>query len=262
MPESVTVVRAARLLDVVRGTIVRPGVLVVQGDRILRVGGRDVPAGATSIDLGDVTLAPRAHRRAHPPHRASSSGDWFAAPVRETAADAALRACCNAGRTLRAGFTTVRDVGAGGFSDVALMRAIDAGRVDGPADRARRATPSASPAATATRPGGRPGVLERGWKDGVADGVDEVIKAVRYQIKHGAKVIKVCATAGVLSFEGPVGAQQLTIEELRAIVGEARRHGLRVAAHAHGDRRDHGRGPGRRGLHRARLHPDDAGRSR
>jgi imidazolonepropionase-like amidohydrolase len=64
--------------------------------------------------------------------------------------------------------------------------------------------------------------------------VDECIKAVRYQIKHGAKLIKICATAGVLSFEGPVGAQQFNAEELAAIVAETRRHGLKVAAHAHG----------------------------
>ena len=70
--------------------------------------------------------------------------------------------------------------------------------------------------------------------EGVADGVAGVLQAVRYQIKYGAGVIKICATAGVLSFEGPVGAQQLTIEEMRAIVEEAHRHGLRVAAHAHG----------------------------
>jgi imidazolonepropionase-like amidohydrolase len=68
----------------------------------------------------------------------------------------------------------------------------------------------------------------------VADGVDEVVKAVRYQIKHGARVIKVCVTAGVLSFEGPVGAQQYGPDELEAIVAEAARHGIKVAGHAHG----------------------------
>jgi len=77
-------------------------------------------------------------------------------------------------------------------------------------------------------------VLERGIESGIADGKDEVIAAVRYQIKHGAKVIKTCATAGVLSFEGPVGAQQYSDEELEALVTEAHRHGLKVAAHAHG----------------------------
>jgi imidazolonepropionase-like amidohydrolase len=77
-------------------------------------------------------------------------------------------------------------------------------------------------------------VLEGGPAEGVADGVADVLKAVRYQIKHGARVIKVCATAGVLSFEGPAGAPQYSPEELRAIVEEANRHGIRVAAHAHG----------------------------
>jgi imidazolonepropionase-like amidohydrolase len=79
-----------------------------------------------------------------------------------------------------------------------------------------------------------PGILEQDPKSGVADGPWEVVQAVRYQIKHGAQVIKTCATAGVLSMEGPVGAQQYTEEELRAMVEEAARHGIKVAAHAHG----------------------------
>jgi imidazolonepropionase-like amidohydrolase len=79
-----------------------------------------------------------------------------------------------------------------------------------------------------------PGVVPPEFVSGTADGVDEVLKAVRYQVKHGAKVIKICATAGVLSFEGPAGAQQYSLEELRAAAGEAHRHGLRIAAHAHG----------------------------
>jgi imidazolonepropionase-like amidohydrolase len=82
--------------------------------------------------------------------------------------------------------------------------------------------------------GRAPGILESGPQQGVADGRDEVLKAVRYQIKHGAKVIKICATAGVMSFEGPVGAQQYSDEELRTVVAEAKLHGVKVAAHAHG----------------------------
>ena len=82
--------------------------------------------------------------------------------------------------------------------------------------------------------GWSPGILEQTWRDGVADGPDEVVKSVRYQIKHGAKVIKTCATAGVLSFEEAVGAQQYTFEELKAMVDEAARHDIKVAAHAHG----------------------------
>ena len=82
--------------------------------------------------------------------------------------------------------------------------------------------------------GWAPGLLELGPEQGVADGPDAVTRAVRYQIKHGARVIKLCATAGVLSFEGSVGAQQMDDAELRAAVREAQRHGIPVAAHAHG----------------------------
>ena len=229
---AVTVVRAARLLDVTRGTIVRPGVLVIAGDRIRSVGPAAVPAGASTIDLGDVTLLPGLID-AHTHLTGEIDGDWVAAPVRETAADLALNGARNAARTLRAGFTTVRDVGAGGFSDVALMRATESGKVLGP-----RIIPAGNAIGITgghcDQTGWKPGVLETDWKQGVADGVDEAVKAVRYTAKHGAKVIKVCATAGVLSFEGPVGAQQLSAAELAAIVAEARRHGLKVAAHAHG----------------------------
>jgi imidazolonepropionase-like amidohydrolase len=79
-----------------------------------------------------------------------------------------------------------------------------------------------------------PGILERGPDDGVADGAEEIQKAVRYQIKHGAKWIKMCATGGILSYDATVGAQQYSESELRAGVDEAARHGLRVAVHAHG----------------------------
>ena len=125
------------------------------------------------------------------------SGDWVTRSVRELPADAALRGARNARLTLLAGFTTVRDVGAGGFADISLMKAIDAGMVIGP-----RMIPSAHAIGITgghcDETGWAPGVNELSWKEGVADGVDEVVKAVRYQIKHGAKVIKVCATAGVL----------------------------------------------------------------
>ena len=161
------------------------------------------------------------------------SGDWVTRPVRETAADEALRGASNAVKTLMAGFTTVRNVGAGGFSDVSLMKAIDAGLIQGPRIiPAGHAIGITGGHCDAT--GWAPGVLELGPKDGVADGVDQVVEAARYQIKHGAKVIKVCATAGVFSYDATLGAQQLSDAELRAVVEEANRHGLKVAAHAHG----------------------------
>jgi len=226
------VVRAARMVDVTRGQLVAPAVVVISGDKIRSVGASDVPAGARTIDLGDLTLLPGLID-AHTHLTADIAGDWVTRSVRELPADAALRGARNARVTLLAGFTTVRDVGAGGFADISLMNAINDGMVIGP-----RMIPSAHAIGITgghcDETGWAPGVNELSWKAGVADGVDEVVKAVRYQIKHGAKVIKVCATAGVLSFDASVGAQQLSDEELRAIVQEANRHGLKVAAHAHG----------------------------
>src|SRR5215213_9351190 len=226
------VVRAARMVDVTRGQLVAPAVVVISGDKIRSVGAADVPAGARTIDLGDLTLLPGLID-AHTHLTSDISGDWVTRSVRELPADAALRGARNARVTLLAGFTTVRDVGAGGFADISLMKAIDAGMVPGP-----RIIPSAHAIGITgghcDETGWAPGVNELSWRDGVADGVDEVVKAVRYQIKHGARVIKVCATAGVLSFDATVGAQQLSDEEMRPIVEEATRHGLKVAAHAHG----------------------------
>jgi imidazolonepropionase-like amidohydrolase len=226
------VLKAARMLDVEAGRIVSPAVIVVEDERIADVNPDSVPAGAQVIELGDRTLLPGLMDM-HTHLTLDIEGDWVHRPVKETAADAALRGARNAWRTLQAGFTTVRDIWALGFSDVALMRAIDNGLVVGP-----RVVPSGHGLSITGGhceiTGFAPGILEMGPKEGTADGVDEVLKAVRYQIKHGAKVIKICATAGVLSFEGPVGAQQYTSEEMDAIVQEAARHGVRVAAHAHG----------------------------
>ena len=226
------VVRAAQMVDVARGELVTPAVVVVADGKIVSIGAAGVPSNARVVDLGDLTLLPGLID-AHTHLTYDISGDWVSRSVRELPADAALRGARNARVTLLAGFTTVRDVGSTGFADVSLMKAIDAGLVPGP-----RMIPSAHAIGITgghcDDTGWAPGVNELGPKEGVADGVDEAIKAVRYQIKHGAKVIKVCATAGVLSFDATVGAQQLSDAELQAIVKEAARHGLKVAAHAHG----------------------------
>ncbi|HWA57328.1 MAG TPA: amidohydrolase family protein [Gemmatimonadales bacterium] len=227
--QSTTAITARRMLDLRGGRMIENPVVVVQGDRIVSVG-TSAPAGVTPLDLGDVTLLP-GFMDLHTHLGYDLEGDWAMRPVTETAVDAALRAVPNARKTLLAGFTTVREVGEEGGVDVSLMKAIDAGGIVGPRIvPAREAIGITGGHCDVT--GFRPGVAEGGT--GVADGVDGVLKAVRYQIKYGAKVIKVCATAGVLSFEGPVGAQQLSDEELRTIVDEASRHGLKVAAHAHG----------------------------
>jgi imidazolonepropionase-like amidohydrolase len=228
------VLKADRYLDVVTGRHVSPAVIVVEGERIVAVNPAAAPAGARVIELPGHTLLPGL-MDAHVHLNYELIEGWETEPVRLTTGDFALRGVPNAGKTLLAGFTTVRDVGTGyGFSDVALMHAIDQGWVPGP-----RIIPAAHAISTLgghcdPSTGLAPGIEPPNYLSGVADGVDEVVKAIRYQVKHGAKVIKICATAGVLSFEGPVGAQQYSDAELRAAAEEAHRHGLRIAAHAHG----------------------------
>jgi imidazolonepropionase-like amidohydrolase len=226
--------KAARMLDVTRGEIVEDVVIQVRGDRVadVRTGTTAVPQDVRVYDLGDVTLMP-GFMDLHTHLAYAIDANLAIAPVTETDADVALRAAHNAEITLMAGFTTVRDLGSAGFVDIALERARERGLVASPrVIGAGHAIGITGGHCDAT--GFAPGVLELGPEEGVADGVDEVVKAVRYQIKHGAKVIKICATAGVLSFEESVGAQQLSDEEIRAAVEEAARHGLKVAAHAHG----------------------------
>src|SRR5919112_4835758 len=126
-----TVIRAARMLDVVKGEMIAPAIVVVAEGEIRSIGSRDVPAGATTFDLGDVTLLPGLID-AHTHLTFDISGDWVTRSVRELPADAALRGVRNARLTLQAGFTTVRDVGAPGFADVSLMKAIDGGFGIGP----------------------------------------------------------------------------------------------------------------------------------
>ena len=224
------VVRAARMLDLSSGQMLRDVRVIVTGDRITAVNPASVPAGATVMDLGDVTLLP-GFIDLHTHLSGEIGANSFVEPVLETSVDAAYKATRHAHTTVMAGFTTVRDFG--GEVTVALGRAVDRLDVVGP-----RVIPSRNALGITGGhcdvTGFAPGVLEQGIKDGVADGPWEVVESVRYQIKHGAQVIKTCATAGVLSLEGPVGAQQYTYEELKAMVDEAARHGVKVAAHAHG----------------------------
>lgn len=228
-PETV-VVRAARMIDVVTGEVVRDARIVVRGGRITAVNPSSLPSGARVIDLGDATLLP-GFIDTHT-HLAMEIGpNMQLEPVTQTEVDGAYNAVKYGHRTLMAGFTTVRDFG--GDVTVGLGKAVERGDIEAP-----HVVPSRYPLGITgghcDATGYAPGILEGDPAHGIANGPWEVVEAVRQQIKHGAQVIKTCATAGVLSMEGPVGAQQYTYEELKAMVDEAGRHGIRVAAHAHG----------------------------
>jgi imidazolonepropionase-like amidohydrolase len=228
------VVRAGRMVDVRSGSLIEKPQIVVRNGKIESVGraGDAAPAGAEHLDLGDLTLLPGLID-CHTHLAYTLEGDFVNRAVHEGPADAALRGVKHARMTLLAGFTTVRDVGSADFVDVSLMRAVERGDIDGPWIR-----PSGHgigiTGGHVDETGFRPGILVQDPLHGIANGPDECIRAVREQIKYGAKSIKCVATAGVLSFEDSVGAQQLTDAELRAIVEEAARHGVKVAAHAHG----------------------------
>jgi len=225
-------VHAARMVDVVSGDVVNDVYVLIEGERIAGVGGREIVGGAKVIDLGDTTLLPGLIDM-HTHLTLDLFGDYLVDFLRDTAADTALRAAKNAKATLHAGFTTVRDISSYYFTDVSLMRAIERGWVEGP-----RIFPCGHgisiTGGSADLLGFAPGVKELGPEYGIADGVDQVIQSARYQIKNGAKFIKIYATGGVYSQSPVIQARQYSDAELKAAVDEARRHGLKIAAHAHG----------------------------
>lgn len=235
--ETVTVIRATRLIDGTGAAPIASAVIVVRGNRIESVGNASsvtIPAGATIIDLGNATILPGfIDTHVHMVGRELADPDSDLAAVRDYPSFGAILSVGNSKKTLDAGFTTIRNVGAGNFDDVALKTAIDGGFVDGP----RMIVAGHSLGITGghcDENGYRPGLTDGGVKEGIANGVDEVRAAVRYQVKYGAGVIKTCATGGVLSEGDAVGTTQYSFEEMKALVEEAERHERKVAAHAHG----------------------------
>ncbi|WP_030516357.1 amidohydrolase family protein [Nocardia sp. NRRL WC-3656] len=230
--------KAAGVLDIDSGEIIRPGVVRVADDRIVGVGGE--PEGEV-VDLGDMVLLPGLMDMEVNLLMGGRGESGLASSVTDDPATRVLRAVGNARRTLRAGFTTVRNLGlfvkTGGYLlDVALGKAIDKGWVDGPriVPAGHAITPTGGHLDPTMFSAFMPDVLHLTIEEGIANGVDEVRKAVRYQIKYGAQLIKICVSGGVMSLTGAPGAQHYSDEELRAIVDEAHRRGLKVAAHTHG----------------------------
>jgi imidazolonepropionase-like amidohydrolase len=224
-----TVVHAGHMLDVKTGKMLDNVTVAIRGDRIVAVTtGEAAPKGTHAIELPNATLLPGLiDVHTHLTYDPNFGYQELAVSVPKEA----LIGAKNARITLEAGFTTVRNVGARGYTDIALRDAINEGMVPGP-----RMLASGPPLSIT---GGHcdQNLLPYEWhatSDGAADGVEAVQHKVREIIKYGADVIKVCATGGVLSKGDDPQASQYTLEELKAIVADAHRLGRKVAAHAHG----------------------------
>jgi imidazolonepropionase-like amidohydrolase len=227
-----TVIRAGRVLNVRTGELRANQAMVIEGDKIAQIApSSEVTAasGDTTIDLPDATLLPGLiDMHTHLTFDLNSLG--YQGLSISTAREA-LHGARNARRTLEAGFTTVRNLGAKDYADLALRDAINDGDVIGPRMVA------SGPALGITGGHCDENLLPPAFHfagQGVADGVEGVQHKVREVIKYGADVIKICATGGVLSKGDDPNASQYTLEEMKAIVADAHRLGRRVAAHAHG----------------------------
>lgn len=246
MSGAATVLRAARWVDIEAGVVRSPAVIVVRDGLIESVDPPVVPPDATVLDLGDSTLLPglmdmelnlliggpdNPTGLPNPMHGVQDD------PVYRT-----LRATVNARATLMAGFTTVRNLGlmvkTGGYLlDVDLNRGIEQGWFPGPriVSAGHAITPTGGHLDPTMFQKLAPHIMPMSIQEGMADGVPAVQAATRYQIKYGAGVIKISASGGVMSHSTAPGTQQYSDEELAAIVDEAHRAGIKVAAHAHGD---------------------------
>ncbi len=230
--EPMEAIHAGHVVDPASGKVLPDQIILVQGERILAIGAPaavPVPSGAVLIDLSGATVLPglidvHVHLTANPTDSGPKS--LTISTPRE-----AINGVVNARKTLLAGFTTVRNVGAGGFTDVALRDAINEGDIEGPRMQV------SGPPLGAT--GGHADENMLPWEfhfkdEGIADGPWELRAKVRQNFKYGADLIKFMGSGGVLSHGDSVGGQQLTQEEMNAIVDEAHMWGRKVAVHDHG----------------------------
>jgi imidazolonepropionase-like amidohydrolase len=231
-PGAVTAVKAGRMIDVAAGRVRQDQVILVQDGKVTAVGPSGsvvIPAGATLVDLSGKTVLPGlidTHTHITSDPTTPPYHDYGISNPRRALAGARF-----ARETLLSGVTTIRDVGASGYTDIALRDAINDGDVIGPRILA------SGPALGITGGHCDENMLAPEYREtaeGVADGPVAVRAMVRRNVKYGADVIKYCGTGGVFSKGTRVGAQQYTAEEVAALVDEAHMHGRKVAVHAHG----------------------------
>ena len=232
LAQDITYIKAGSLFDSRSGRVTRNAVIVVEGEMIKSVLGADaaIPDGAEIVDLSDSFVLPGVMDM-HT-HIVGNLDRFFFAGYFQSPHRATIGGVVNAKTTLMAGFTTIRNVGAGDYADVALRNAINAGEVPGP----RMAVSGPGLGITGghcDRNSLNSSFEERG--DGVADGPWAVREQVRKNVKYGVDLTKFCATGGVFSKGTKVGATQYTLEEMQAIVDESHTHDRKVAAHAHGN---------------------------
>ena len=237
--------KAARMFDGKSNALVQRAVVIVQGDKIVDAGSNlPIPSDAQVIDLGDATLAP-GFMDAHTHLTADFSGNYNERRLQEldlNVSEHAIRATTFARATVEAGFTTVRDlgsrfVGSHEFVDVALRNSINKGVIVGP--RMLVATKGIGATGGHFDPtnGFRDFLFgrESDFTDGIANGPEDIRRAVRFEVKNGADVIKAAVSGGVLSLVDEVDTPQLTAAEIAALVDESHRLRKKVAVHCHGD---------------------------
>jgi imidazolonepropionase-like amidohydrolase len=233
--EAATLVTADRMLDVTSGRYIdHPAILIGDDGKIQQVGSSEsikIPQGAKHVDLPGETLLPGLIDMHVHMNSLAEVGGYEG--LKYTDSFWAAIGPYNARKDIDAGFTTVRNVGSGDFDDVGLKQAIDGGWIVGP-----RIIPATyllgATGGHCDDTNGLPPSLEKKGPN-IVSGPEDAREKVRWVHKHGAEVIKICATGGVFSMGDSVGAEQLSFEEMKAIAEEAHMLGLKVAAHAHGD---------------------------
>ena len=232
----VVVIRAARLYDGTR--MHAPGLVVLKGTQIVSLNAGDAPAGATVLDFGDATILPGLID-AHTHVAAEAVTSSFLMAGRRGAADsvaeAALNSTRNAAEMLANGFTTIRDVGGGNGIDLAMRNAIARGTIAGP--RMLASGPALSITGGHGDANDLPPYVEvsRDIESGVSYGPYGFRQKVRERVKRHVDLIKITSTGGVLSYGDAFDVPQFNLDEIQALVDEAHKFGLKVAAHCHGD---------------------------